>query len=177
MNETTRFIVASLGIYICYFYFAIIQERITQVRYGVTPNKDGMAGERFTFALVLVAIQCYFGWILAKILLNFKKLPEDTTFFGFYISGALTYLLSMTFANMALKYINVSNLKIAIQACIFFLFILVSHTSCGEVCQTNSSFNFEHNLGRSDLYNTKMRLSIRDSFRIYYFYVQRRTRE
>lgn len=66
MNENTKFIVAALGIFLFYFYFGILQEKITRGRYGDTANEDGTVGEKFTFALALCGIQCLWNWIFAK---------------------------------------------------------------------------------------------------------------
>lgn len=66
MNDTVRFAIAAGGIYICYFYYAIVQETIFKERYGDKPNDDGTKGERYRFALALVSIQCYLSWILAR---------------------------------------------------------------------------------------------------------------
>lgn len=66
MNDRTKFIVAALGIFFSYFYFGILQERITRGRYGDQKNEDGTNGEKFTYTLTLVGIQCLWNWIFAK---------------------------------------------------------------------------------------------------------------
>ncbi len=66
MNDKTRLIVAAVGIFVCYFYFGILQEKITRGRYGDEPNEDGTKGERFTLTLALVGIQCMFNWAFAR---------------------------------------------------------------------------------------------------------------
>lgn len=66
MDDKTRFIVCALGIFFCYFYFGILQEKITRVRYGEEVNEDGSRGELFKFALTLVGVQCLCNWIFAK---------------------------------------------------------------------------------------------------------------
>lgn len=66
MNDKTRLIVAAVGIFVCYFYFGILQEKITRGRYGDELNEDGTRGERFTFTLALVGVQCIFNYIFAK---------------------------------------------------------------------------------------------------------------
>lgn len=174
MNDSTKFVIAAGGIYLCYFYFAIIQERITQVRYGKEPNKDGMIGERFTYSLIVVAIQCYFGWILARVILIFKSPAADKTFFGFYLSGAVTYLGSMSFANMALKYINVSSNLRESKRWTYSPIFLVSHASCGQISEAHSSVNSKCNLGRTFLHEKEVRLSVRYCYRIHSVHVQGR---
>lgn len=64
MNDNTKFIVAALGIFFSYFYFGILQEKITRGKYGA--NEDGSLGEKFTFTLTLVGVQCLWNWIFAK---------------------------------------------------------------------------------------------------------------
>lgn len=64
MSENTRFVVSALGIFFSYFYFGILQEKITRGKYGA--NEDGNLGEKFTFTLTLVGVQCLWNWIFAK---------------------------------------------------------------------------------------------------------------
>ncbi|KAG4080254.1 hypothetical protein HA402_010746 [Bradysia odoriphaga] len=105
MNDRTRFIVCALGIFFCYFYFAILQEKITRGRYGDELNEDGSHGERFTFMLTLVGVQCLCNWIFVKGMLLAQPQKEDKTPTSYYISSALTYLLAMITSNMALRWV------------------------------------------------------------------------
>lgn len=66
MHERTKFIVAALGIFFSYFYYGILQEKITRGRYGEDRNEDGVYSEKFTFTLTLVGVQCLWNWIFAK---------------------------------------------------------------------------------------------------------------
>lgn len=66
LHEKYKLLIAAAGIFVCYFYFGIMQEKITRGRYGTEVNEDGTVGERFTFTLALVAVQCIFNWIFAK---------------------------------------------------------------------------------------------------------------
>lgn len=66
MQEQTKFFVAALGIFCSYFYYGILQEKITRGRYGESRNEDGNIGEKFTFTLILVGVQCLWNWIFAK---------------------------------------------------------------------------------------------------------------
>lgn len=66
MNDKTKFAISALGIFFSYFYFGILQEQITRGRYGDELNEDGTRGEKFTFILALVGIQCLWNWIFAK---------------------------------------------------------------------------------------------------------------
>lgn len=135
MHEQTKFIVAALGIFFSYFYYGIVQEKITRSRYGETRNEDGTSySEKFTFTLTLVGVQCLWNWIFAKgkyfvcnkenvklftikSYCNFslnsslvgltmlKPEKEDKTHYGYYACSAVTYLLAMVSSNMALRWV------------------------------------------------------------------------
>ncbi|XP_023236209.1 solute carrier family 35 member B1-like [Centruroides sculpturatus] len=88
------------GIFVCYFYFGILQEKITRSKYG---EED----EKFTFTLTLVCFQCIINAIFAKIMLStFMKQGADTTTNKYYASCAFSYLGAMVASNMALQHIN-----------------------------------------------------------------------
>ncbi|KAG5679546.1 hypothetical protein PVAND_009106 [Polypedilum vanderplanki] len=82
-----------------------MQEKITRGRYGENINEDGTIGERFTFTLALVAVQCIFNWFFAKAILIVKPQGNDATHSGYYASCSLTYLLAMVSSNMALRWV------------------------------------------------------------------------
>lgn len=61
-----QFIFYSASIFLCYFVFGMLQEKITRGKYGNN-------GEQFTCALSLVLIQCVVNYIFAQILMvSFK---------------------------------------------------------------------------------------------------------
>lgn len=64
--ERVRFVCTALGIFICYFLFGIVQEKITRGRYGPNIQSDGSVGERFTYAFGLVWVQCFCNMLFAK---------------------------------------------------------------------------------------------------------------
>lgn len=66
MTDGKKLLICSIGIFSCYFVFGILQEKITRGRYGEELNADGSIGERFTFTLALVGVQCACNWIFAK---------------------------------------------------------------------------------------------------------------
>ncbi|XP_055375224.1 solute carrier family 35 member B1 homolog [Condylostylus longicornis] len=105
LPEKSRFIVYALGIFFCYFYYGIIQEKVTRGRYGTQINPDGTIGERFTLTLALVWVQCICNWLFAKAMLFVKPQKEDTTHSGYYATCALTYLLGFVSSNMALRWV------------------------------------------------------------------------
>lgn len=98
-------IIAALGIFVCYFYFGIIQEKITRGRYGDERQDDGTHGEQFTYALALVGVLCLCNWIFAKAILIARSQNPDTTPKKYYATAALTYLIAMVSSNMALRWV------------------------------------------------------------------------
>lgn len=66
LTDKSRLMVASAGIFVSYFIFGMLQEKITRGRYGDEENDDGTQGERFTFTLALVGVQCLFNWLFVK---------------------------------------------------------------------------------------------------------------
>lgn len=102
LNKNTKLIFYAVGIFVCYFYYAIIQERITRGKYG-KPGEE----EKFTYMLSLVCAQCAVNYVYANILLK-TVMPqgENLTRSFYYWSSALTYLLAMVCTNMALQWVN-----------------------------------------------------------------------
>lgn len=72
MHDQGKFIISALGIFFLYFYFGILQEKITKGRYGER-NDDG-SYEKFTFTLTLVGVQCLWNWIFAKGFIQARKI-------------------------------------------------------------------------------------------------------
>ncbi|XP_011499619.1 PREDICTED: solute carrier family 35 member B1 [Ceratosolen solmsi marchali] len=97
-----KLIICTAGIFVCYFYFAILQEKLTRGQYV-----DGDNTEKFTYMFALVFAQCAVNCIFAKLLLvTVMKQEEDTTKNLYYATSALTYLLAMVSSNMALQFVN-----------------------------------------------------------------------
>ena len=93
-------ILYALGIFVCYFYYGIFQEKITRTHFG--PDR-----ELFTCTFTLVLIQCIVNAVFAKAMMKtFLKQPRDTTTHRFYAACALTYLTAMVSSNMALQHVN-----------------------------------------------------------------------
>ena len=66
LKDKQYMLVSAVGIFVCYFYFGIMQEKITRGRYGTEENEDGTVGQRFTYTLSLVAVQCMFNYLFVK---------------------------------------------------------------------------------------------------------------
>ncbi|XP_031839114.1 solute carrier family 35 member B1 homolog meigo [Nomia melanderi] len=92
----------TLGIFVCYFYFAMLQEKITRGQYGDEKNS-----ERFTYMFTLVFFQCLVNYLFVKTsLLTVMKQGEDTTPKTYHAISSLTYLLAMVCSNMALQFVS-----------------------------------------------------------------------
>lgn len=88
------------GIGISYWYFGIVQERITR-------TKHGPGAEPFTCTLTLVLLQCIFNSIFAKFMSKtILNQGRDRTKVSYYAICSLTYLTAMVSSNMALQYVN-----------------------------------------------------------------------
>lgn len=74
MQDNIKLAIAASGIFVSYFYFGILQEKITRGKYGNELNEDGSIGEKFTYTLTLVGVQCFWNWIFAKgMILGFHR--------------------------------------------------------------------------------------------------------
>ncbi|KAM8844392.1 solute carrier family 35 member B1 isoform 2-T2 [Spinachia spinachia] len=101
-NMRVRFTVCFLGVFVCYFYYGILQETITRGDYGQGDQK-----EKFRFARTLVFIQCIVSAVFAKILIIFfEGSKPDQTKSWLYGLCSLSYLGAMVSSNSALQYIN-----------------------------------------------------------------------
>lgn len=102
-NNNTKLLVCAAGIFFCYFYFAMLQEKITRGVYGDDENNK----EKFTYMFALVFFQCVINYFFAKLLLlTIMKENEDTTKTIYYATSAFTYLLGMVCSNMALQFVS-----------------------------------------------------------------------
>lgn len=97
-----KFLMCGLGIFVCYFYYGILQEKITRGKYGEGENE-----ERFTCIMALVAFQCAVNYLYAFLMgKTVLKQGEDTTRNSYYAVASFTYLLAMVSSNKALSWVN-----------------------------------------------------------------------
>ena len=96
-----KLIVCCSGIFICYFYYGIIQERITRVPYGEEK-------EKFVYPMTLVFIQCIVNALFATavIKLTYSSDDIDRTPKTLYIWCAFSYVGAMLASNAALQYVS-----------------------------------------------------------------------
>lgn len=90
----------ALGIFVCYFVYGILQEKITKANYG-DPEKP----EKFTHTLALVFVQCIINALFAKIVLFLNEPGLDTTPKKMYAACAVTYLGAMLASNHSLLHV------------------------------------------------------------------------
>ncbi|ODN04799.1 Solute carrier family 35 member B1 [Orchesella cincta] len=113
MNRTAKFFGTAIGIFVCFFYYGILQEAITKGKYEQkVTNADGtveITNEKFVYSLSLVSIQCIVNYAYAQILLQTiqREKPTDAVVeTRLYGVCALTYLLAMVSSNMALQWVS-----------------------------------------------------------------------
>lgn len=95
-----KFVFYAAGIGLSYWYFGILQERITR-----TKHEPG--NETFTCTMSLVLLQCIFNTIFAKLILKFiMNQGMDNTRASYYGVCSLTYLTAMVSSNMALQHVS-----------------------------------------------------------------------
>ncbi|XP_044762788.1 solute carrier family 35 member B1 homolog isoform X2 [Coccinella septempunctata] len=108
-KNTNKFVICALGVFVSYFYFGILQEKVTKGIYSYESiDENGektMKQEKFTYVLALVFIQCIINYIVAYGMLHIGSQKEDKTSKIYYISISTTYLLAMVASNMALQWI------------------------------------------------------------------------
>ncbi|KAI1896400.1 hypothetical protein AGOR_G00094390 [Albula goreensis] len=101
-NDRLRLLVCFLGVFVCYFYYGILQETITRGDYRREDKR-----EKFTYATTLVFIQCIINAVFAKILIQFfESSKPDHTRSWLYGVCSLSYLGAMVSSNSALQYVN-----------------------------------------------------------------------
>lgn len=106
MDKNLRLFIYSCGIFVCFLYYSILQERITKRIYYYGNSHEDQ--EMFTCYLTLVFIQCVFNFIYANLLLRtvMKQQGENKTKTLYFWTCALTNLLSTVCSNMALHWIS-----------------------------------------------------------------------
>lgn len=94
-----KLVLCFVGIFVSYFIYGLLQEKITKGRYG-----DG--GERFTFTLALVFAQCLVNMAFAQIAISLYKPGPDTAPQTMYALMSSSYLGAMLSSNHALQYVS-----------------------------------------------------------------------
>lgn len=98
MDRRLKFLICTGGIFITYFYYGILQEKITRGNYG---------NDKFTSLYSMVLVQCVVNYLFAVFTSStVLKQGEDTTRTIYYVGSALTYLIAMLCSTLALKWVN-----------------------------------------------------------------------
>uniref|UniRef100_A0A670Z898 Solute carrier family 35 member B1 n=1 Tax=Pseudonaja textilis TaxID=8673 RepID=A0A670Z898_PSETE len=101
-SERLRLPLCCLGVFVCYFWYGVLQETITRGKYG-----EGAKQEKFKYVLSLVFIQCVINAIFAKLMIQFfDAVKVDRTRNWLYAACALSYLGAMVSSNSALQFVN-----------------------------------------------------------------------
>ncbi|KAK7482079.1 hypothetical protein BaRGS_00026663 [Batillaria attramentaria] len=95
-----KLLVCAVGIFVCYFYYGILQEKITKGKYG-----EGENTEKFHYTLSLVFVQCCINAIFAKCAMAYFK-EHDHTPKRLYAICSMTYLGAMLASNHALQHVT-----------------------------------------------------------------------
>uniref|UniRef100_T1JTC5 leucine--tRNA ligase n=1 Tax=Tetranychus urticae TaxID=32264 RepID=T1JTC5_TETUR len=66
-NNTLKLIICALGIFVCYFYYGLLQEKMLVSVFSFTRSKYGSDDEKFVYPMCLVLCQCIVNAILAQI--------------------------------------------------------------------------------------------------------------
>jgi len=102
LGSRGKLCLCGLGIFVCYFYYGILQERITRGKY-----LSGDAEESFTCIQALVFFQCVVNYLYALVMSKtVLQQGEDTTRISYYAFCSFTYLLAMVSSNKALSWVN-----------------------------------------------------------------------
>uniref|UniRef100_T1J0P0 Sugar phosphate transporter domain-containing protein n=1 Tax=Strigamia maritima TaxID=126957 RepID=T1J0P0_STRMM len=127
IGKRQKVIIYAVCIFISYFCFGLLQEKITRGNYG---DKD--KSEKFQSTMALVFVQCLVNAIYAKIVMNVTTTQpvRDTTKTIYYALGAFTYLTAMVCSNAALKHVNYPT-QVVGKSCkpipVMILGVLLSH--------------------------------------------------
>lgn len=113
-----RLMIGVTGIYVCYMYLGLVQERVNTTEYAAAPGLEtegyiqaGLpATAKFKFPLFLVACQCIFNFLFAAVLVLFVVKSPPSPSVGTVLKGfwhvSLAYVAAMFCSNFALQYIN-----------------------------------------------------------------------
>jgi len=102
LGNQAKFVICGVGIFVCYFYYGILQEKITRGKYG-----EGETEEKFTCILALVWAQCVVNYLYAVVMSKtVLQQGEDSTKSSYYAACSFTYLLAMVSSNKALSWVN-----------------------------------------------------------------------
>jgi UDP-galactose transporter B1 len=92
--------ICAAGIFLCYAYYGILQEKIVRGTYGTQ-------GDRFNFITSLLFLQCLVSVVVSRTMLLVRQEPVKDVFRGgVWPVLSLAYLGAMVCSNQALHYLN-----------------------------------------------------------------------
>lgn len=66
VRQKCKLLGLALGIFICYTLFGILQEKIFKENFTNSKNDENESGEKFTFPVAFVGVQCVIYSLVAK---------------------------------------------------------------------------------------------------------------
>jgi len=98
MTSTLKLIIYAAGVFGFYFYYGIIQEKITRSKYGEEQ-------EPFVYSQSLVFVQCIANAAFAMFVIYLSATVVDHTPNRYYAACAFSYTAAMISSNHALQYV------------------------------------------------------------------------
>jgi len=99
LGHNAKLLLCFMGIFCCYLYYGIIQEKITRGTYGAE-------NERYFYTMFLVFCQCIINAMFAKGILLVTDSPADKTPAYLSFICGVTYVGAMLASNASLKWVN-----------------------------------------------------------------------
>jgi len=99
LSSNIKLALCFAGIFGCYFYYGIVQEKITRGTYGA-------ANERYFYTLFLVFTLCLINALFGTGILVATGAPSDETPKHLFAICGVTYVGAMLASNMSLKWVN-----------------------------------------------------------------------
>ncbi|KAG5670128.1 hypothetical protein PVAND_000410 [Polypedilum vanderplanki] len=96
-KDRIKLLAFAVGVFISYFVFGIYQQKIYDER-----SYD----EKFEFASSFVVLQCFFNFVVAKIVIIICDHPQNETLHKYYMLIAVFNFLAQLTSNLALKYVE-----------------------------------------------------------------------
>lgn len=90
-------LVCFFGIFISYFIYGLLQEKITKRKFG---------GEYFRFFLFMVLVQCIINALFARVVCSVRKLEVSLSPYNLFTMLSFTYVAAMVSSNSSLNWIS-----------------------------------------------------------------------
>ncbi|XP_065178934.1 solute carrier family 35 member B1-like [Sycon ciliatum] len=108
MNDILKLCVCCTGVFVCYLFYGVYQERVTKGKY-----EDG---EKFTYTATLVFVQCVTNSLFAAGALALNKKPTKNVPWYLFAMAAFTYVAAMMCSNMSLRFVSYPT-QVLVKSC------------------------------------------------------------